>query len=796
MKLWMKVTLSLIILIMILVLSVGFWSYRMVRASLPRLEGELRISGLEAPVRIERDRHGVPSIYARSQEDAARALGFVHAQERFFQMDLMRRQPAGELAELLGSAVVALDRNARIHQLRSRAQKVVESASPHHRNILDAYTEGVNTGLRDLGRKPFEYFILQSEPAPWKREDSILAIISMFFTLNDESGRRESDFGLLYDLLPRELADFLAPKGTQWDAPIVGDPAVSDFIPGPEILDLRKRSAGIVPDIRPLSEPMQDWHPGSNNWAVAGSRTRDGRAIVADDMHLGLMIPNTWFRARLEWGHPGEEIRVTGVTLPGTPVVVVGSNEQIAWAFTNSSGDWVDLVVLEIDPRDPARYLTPYGYRRFGQVREEIRIRGEESETLEFRTTIWGPVIDEDHRGRPRALRWTAHDPDGVNVEHLDLVNSSSVQEAVEIAARSGIPPQNFVCADRQGRIAWTIEGRIPRRVGFDGKLPVSWADGSHFWDGYLEPSEYPRIINPESGMIWTANSRVVDGEMLARIGFGGYDLGARTRQIRDRLASLEIVTEADMLDIQLDDRALFLERWRGLLLDLLREEERSANPGRKAFYELIREDWTGRASVDSAGYRLVRTFRSFTDEKVFEWLFRPCREADDRFRHFSFTQREQPLWLLVTRRPLHLLDPGYRSWEEFLLAVVDETVEYFEGADSLKDHTWGERNTVRIRHPISRAIPFLASWLDMPPVQLPGDSNMPRFQGPSSGASERLAVSPGREADGYFHMPAGQSGHPMSSYYRAGHEDWVEGRPSSFLPGPAEKVLHLLPRD
>jgi penicillin amidase len=536
---------------------------------------------------------------------------------------------------------------------------------------------------------------------------------------------------------------------------------------------------------------------GSNNWAVAGSRTSHGGAILANDMHLGLSVPNTWYRASLAWpdpARPGRESRLTGVTLPGTPVVIVGSNTRVAWGFTNSYGDWNDLVVVEVDPGDPDCYFAPDGRHRFERERETIRVSGASAESLEVVSTVWGPLVDKDHLGRPRALRWTAHEPSAINFNLLRLEDAQTLEEALDTANASGIPPQNFVCASSDGRIGWTVAGLIPRRVGFDGRLPGSWRDGSHRWDGWLAPAEVPRLVDPPSGVLWTANARTVGGEPLGRLGDGGYALGARARQIRDDLQARVGVSERDMLAIQLDDRAVFLEHWHELLLATLTPGAVAADPRRGELRRFV-ERWGGRAQVNSVGYRMVRTFRGFVIEKTIGPLTAACRKADDRFRYLNLPQLEGPVWRIVTERPPHLLDPAFKSWNEQLLAAVDATLEYFrkQGGD-LGACTWGERNTASIRHPLFGAVPLVGQLLDMPGDQLPGDSNMPRVQTPDFGASERMVVSPGHEDRGILHMPCGQSGHPLSPYYRAGHGDWVRGEPTPFLPGPTAHVLKLTP--
>ena len=791
MRRWVKVVVVVIAGLLLLLLAAGLWIRHAIAASLPPLEGEITVVELAAPVSVERDALGVPTIRGETREDVARGLGFVHAQDRFFQMDLLRRQGAGELSELFGPAAIEADRAARRHRFRALARGFIRDLPPDHRRILEAYVDGINAGLRALEQRPFEYLLLRLEPEPWTGEDCMLVLAAMYFELNDETGRTESARGLIADLLDPQLAAFLDPQGTAWDAALDGG-----TVEMPPVPEAAAREINTPPSPKEIGRDPAAPAIGSNNWAVAGSRTADGRAILANDMHLGLGVPNTWYRASLAWNdeaQAGRQHRITGVTLAGTPAVVTGSNSRVAWGFTNSYGDWSDLVILEMDGE---RYLTPDGPRDFDIHEELIDVRGAEPEVFEVRWTIWGPLIDEDHRGRPRALRWIAHSTEGANLGLLDLEHAASIDAAIEIANRIGIPPQNFVVADDTGRIGWTIIGSIPVRRGFSGRIPTSWADGSRGWESWLEPEDYPRILDPADGILWTANNRQVSGEWLELIGDGGFDLGARARQIRDDLLALDRAKEEDMLSVQLDDRAVFFERWRDLALDILTDEAISGHPDRQFFRQLVEETWTGHASVDSQAFRLIRTFRFDTFELVYGALLAHLEEADERFTIYRIVQWEDPLWRMITERPEHLLGPDHGSWDELLLAAVDTTMGYFSseiGADP-ELWTWGHRNTVEIQHPLSLAVPALSRWLDMPQSQLPGANAMPRVQSPRFGASERLAVSPGRESDGYFHMPGGQSGHPLSPFYRAGHDAWVEGRPMPFLPGPPTHELVLTP--
>jgi penicillin amidase len=406
-------------------------------------------------------------------------------------------------------------------------------------------------------------------------------------------------------------------------------------------------------------------------------------------------------------------------------------------------------------------------------------------------------VIDRDHRGRRRVVRWVGHDPEAVNLGLIEMERATDLDQAIEVAARTGIPAQNCVIADREGRIGWTVMGPIPRRHGKPGRFPTSWASGENRWSGYLDPADYPRIKDPDGGRIWTANNRVVDGAMLALLGDGGLATGARARQIRDGLHALGPATERDMLTIQLDDRALFLERWRELLLDTLTSGRLGSDTRRAELRDVVERTWTGHASIDSAGFRLVRAFRMYVGDAAFVAILASCTEADERFHYSRLGQLEGPMWRMIVERPVWLLDPQYANWDDLLLAAADRVIERFGGDDgttSLADATWGRLNTVELRHPLTLAVPQLARWLNVPARQLPGASHMPRVQGPRFGASERMVVSPGREADGIFHMPGGQSGHFLSPYYRAGSEAWAGGEPTPFLPGETTHLLTLVP--
>ena len=796
---WLKV-LVLSGLLLVVIALVGFlWVRHEVLGSLPRLEGKVAMPGLSQPVTIDRDALGVPTITVANRQDAAQAIGFLHGQERFFKMDLMRRLAAGELSEWFGARVLETDKTMRRHRLRNVAERVLEELPPPQLAILKSYALGVNQGLGDLKSVPFEYLLLRADAKPWEPSDSVLVVFAMALDLNDENGEKEISLGIMRDSLTPELFQFLAPKGTAWDAPMEGGPFDIMAIPGPDGLNLfGKKTMPEGSFFEPFSQHAgQSALVGSNSWAVSGHLTQRNAGLVANDMHLQLSLPHVWYRATLILPHPhnsGETIRITGVSLAGAPGILVGSNGHLAWGFTNSYIDNVDVVLVEPDPGDASRYRVPDGSEPFEHHPETIIVKGEEAVLFEVETTRWGPVVREMEDGRRQAVLWSCVLSGGINFNILNLQFCKTVSESFAVAHESGMPPQNLVAVDRQGNIGWTIAGKVPRRVGFDGRLPASRHEGNRYWDGWLPENQVPQIYNPSEGRLWTANARIVGGDKLKKLGFGGYALGARAKQIRDRLFEKESFSEYDFLAIQLDDEAKFLKPWQAYLSALLERHPSEDKPLRLQLQEEIAQ-WGARAAVESVGYRMVRAFRLYLMRSVYEAFTAACLEQDPDFDVFKITQWEGALWRLLQEKPKHFLPPQYETWDQWCMAVVDQMLEIFtENGDSLNSKTWGAFNTSSIKHPLSGGVPFIGRWLDMPARPLPGDAHMPRVQGTRFGASQRMVVAPGSEENGLFHMPGGQSGHPFSPYFGAGHEAWERGEPTPFLPGPTVSSFTMEP--
>jgi len=789
MKKWLLRAAGLVVSAILIVVVLAWIT---LRGSLPTLDGEIPVKGLATMAMIERDADGIATITAGNRADVAYATGFAHGQDRFFQMDLIRRRSAGELSALFGSIALDTDKRFRWHRFRARAAENIAAMPAQELKLLERYAAGVNAALNSLNADPFEYYLLGVDPEPWKPEDSILVAFTMYLNLNDERADRDLRRGLAHNVLPPEMYAFMYPQGTSWDAPLMGDARETGPIPSAEIMSVRDvtdapASANEIgkPDIN-----------GSNNWAVGGALTTSGRALVSNDMHLGLSVPGIWYQARLVVD--GDEPRnVSGVVLPGSPFIIAGSNTKIAWGNTNSYGDWTDAVILRPGV-EAGTYRTENGDMPFVEHVERILVKDADPVDYVIRETIWGPVHDRvDYPDGEIAVSWTAHHVAALNLNLTALETAESVTDALNIANTLGMPPQNFVAGDADGNIGWTIAGQIPVRSDYNPLLPADWSTGEG-WVGWLEAEQYPRIINPESGRIWTANARVADGEALAMIGDSGYDLGARAKQIRDGLFAKDRFEAVDMLAIQIDDRAIFLSRWRDLLLSEIDEQLVASDPQMAEYRQLV-ADWIPRAVPESVGYRLVRAFRLEVQARVFHGLMGPVRVTygDDVKLRIS-NQFEGPLWALVTEQPMHLLPGQYDNWQALFADAVGASIRYFTEnfGEVLAERTWGERNTVRIRHPLSGAVPMLGDYLNMPADPVGGDVDLPRAQGPGFGASQRFSVTPGDEVNGLMHMPTGQSGHPLSEFYRRGHEDWVHGRQSPFLPGETQHKLLLLPAD
>ena len=780
----LKVTLYLLLILVLILVGAAIFSVIKLRASLPIRDGELQIKGLDLPVTVTTDRFGIPTITASTRRDAVLALGYVTAQDRLFQMDLLRRRASGRLSEIVGDIAIEADKRQRVIGFNRVTQAIIANLPDEQREVLVAHADGVNAFIQQMDTAPFEFLLLGYQPEPWTPEDSILVVMNIFQVLSLREGD-ERMMTIMEKSLPPEVVTFLTPDTDSYTQVLLGGPDAHrpiQPIPVKALASIRHVPKQTGERLVRATSPVA----GSNGWVVDQSKTADGRAIVANDMHLRLSIPNTWYRVSLRYG----DVEISGVILPGAPAVVVGSNGHVAWGFTYIAGDFLDLVQLEINPENPDEYKTPNGWQRFEIVNEGIEISGGEHIVQPVKLTIWGPVSPNPLMGQPVALHWTALQPEAVGMELLDIDQATTLDDAIDVMNRFGGPPLNVTMADDAGQIAWTYCGKIPIRKGFDGSSTKSWAGGDIGWEGYIPPSELPRVISPPEGFIATANNRTLGKDYPYIIGYN-FANSHRAYRINKRLREMEQVTEQDMFQLQLDTTNHFYEFYQQLALSVLTEE--SINEPLLLAARRQIEVWNGKVEVDSVAFGILVRLREILAEDVFEPFLALCYKADRRFS-YSWRNMETPLRVLLKERiPATLPDPAnYPDWEHFIRSKLKESIEQLlseYNGDSLDQLTWGSIHKTEISHPLG-FMPILGKILNMPQKSLPGGYHCVR----ATNASERMVISPGREADGILHIPCGQSGHPLSKNYRDQFSYWLKGESLPFLQGPTTHTLTLTP--
>jgi len=490
----------LIILALLVVIPLGgyFW----LRTSLPLTSGTVRVAGLDGSVEIVRDRWGVPHIFGSTDHDAFFGLGYVHAQDRLWQMEMNRRIGAGRLSEILGEATLSVDKFQRTMGYYRTVATDYAALSERSQTALTAYAAGVNAWLAEGHTLPPEFLLLGFEPAPWQPYDSLVWEKMMSWDLG-------GDYDL--ELLRQQLVQAVGPERTAQLLPPY--PADGVNILAASDLAIAPGDADAIFAIDTLLERQfarGGRESGSNNWVIGGARTESGSPILADDPHLATSIPAIWYLAEIQ----GDTIHTIGATFPGLPAIVIGHNEKVAWGVTNVGPDVQDLYVERINPANPNQYEVDGAWEDMAVVEELIYVDGEE-EPIRWaaRSTRHGPLIsDVSDTGAPLALRWTALDPGDTTMDaFLGLNYAADWEEFLDAQRLFVTPSQNFVYADRAGNIGYIAPGRIPIRVdGHDGMTPVPGWASEYEWQGYIPFAELPMTFNPAAGYVATANNRVV----------------------------------------------------------------------------------------------------------------------------------------------------------------------------------------------------------------------------------------------------------------------------------------------
>lgn len=739
------------------------WTWQ---ASKAQLSGELSLTGLQSPVTISRDRQGAPFIQASHDNDLAMALGFLHAQEYFFSMDLARRLAAGELSALVGPDTLALDRQHRLHRFRTRAEQAMAALPNDLQQRFDYYSLGVNQGLQQLGRKPMEYYLLSSDPQPWTAADSLLMIYSLYLDLQDGSAEYLRAHAWLAAQLPSEWYPFIVDDRHPYNTLMQGDDP-----DGPARLPRRALSDfGLIDQGASWYQPAPDI--GSNNFALSGTLTGNS-SMIGGDMHLSIGMPNLWYRA--SWQIADRPV-VAGLTLPGAPALVSGSNGYLSWAFTNSYGNYQRLYALE--------NLSDNGYQFAGKDYsltnhfEQIDIKGQASDTLVVRETHLGPILSTELG--PRALMWTAHQPWGVNGNLIRFEQAQHVQDLIALAPSLGIPQQSMLAADAQGNILWTIAGPIAQPTDSDGR-----------WPGVLPVREHPRRLNPEQGYLLSANQRLFP-HADSPIGLGNSANAVRAWQLEQGILELNSPVSPDQaFALMLDTRAPGLEPYRQQMIAVLARDSARYWPGRQQMETLLQGESPLQADADSQAYALVRFYR----DHLLRHSFQPL--ADALAPHSASTRQlnaslPHALLRLTQAEPPHLLPSTFASWHDLKAYALSQAWQQASSNDQLT--SWGEHNRSAFQHPLSQALPWLSPLLDAKGEPQAGDRDVPRVMTARYGASQRMLLIPGLAHASLYHAPGGQSGHALSRYYRSGLDAFYQGKPAPLMPGDVRWQLILQP--
>jgi len=775
-----------VIVILCVVLGAGSCLYFIARSALPQLDGTATVPGLSAPVTVSRDGLGVPTIDAASIDDLLFAQGYVTAQDRLWQMDIMRRFAAGEISEILGAEFLKHDREQRILGLRVAAQKGLETFSAQDRSRFDAYAHGVNAYIEShRDRLPIEFRILRYSPRPWTPEDCMLIAAQMVKDLNHYPYRdalaREK---ILAKLGPELTADLYV--NTSWHdrPPTIARPSLDQDTGDDENHDRRAPvSSSVAGKIKGRS--FQDSAPagetdsearmvvGSNNWVVSGMHTVSGKPLLSNDMHLGHQMPNLWYEAHLRSG----SFEVAGVTLPGILFVIVGHNQRIAWGFTNV-GPTVEDVYVETFNSD-GQYLTPDGWKTPERRREVIRVKGKPDEAVEVSLTRHGPIITELVPGETRklALRWTLYE--GTHAPFFDVDSAQNWEQFRRAFSALDAPGQNVVFADVDGNIGYQTTGKVPVRASGDGSLPENGSDNAHEWTGYIPFDKLPSVYDPPSGIIATANGRITPDGYPYSISTG-WEAPWRTARIYRVLESGKKFSPADMLalqtDIYSDCERFFAERF-------VYGVDHAKNPSARAKQaaELMR-GWDGRMIADSAaptiGYRARAELTRLLLEPRLGSAPKDANEIDSGLTWKTYGWGMQSVWLenVLQHQPKRWLPQAYSNYDELLTAAVEAAVSGPEAPQDLAAWHWGAFHPVEIQHPILGRIPLLQRWTGPGVQPQSGSGYTVKAVSRSHGPSERLTVDLSDLDQSTLNLVTGEAGNFLSPYYMDQWTAWYEG--------------------
>lgn len=741
------------------------------RTSLPGLSEHVTLPGIEAPVEIVHDRNGIPHILAGSTDDAYRALGFLHARDRLFQMDFMRRLGAGRLSEVTGRPTLQIDKTMRTLGLYRLASETVRRLPAEARAALDAYAAGVNGFLTvRSGALPPEFIALQYTPERWAPADSLVwgRLMAMRLTGN---WRTEALRGALSARLsPQQLADLWPRSGHK------ARPTLASALPGSDLAALSSH----------VLENIPDWLgqvSASNSWLVSGAGTADGKPILANDPHLGYRAPGLWYLARIS--APG--LDVTGATVPGVPFHILGHNRRIAWGFTTTDSDTQDLFVEQLDSARPDHYLTPDGTMPFTTRRETIQIKGASAETFTVRETRHGPVISDIHDnlaklgGENRVIALAAAGLRADDMTPLALFGFNRAQDwqTFRNAARHfHAPQQNISYADIEGNIGFIAPGRVPIRRSGNGSMPVPGSTGAFDWTGFIPFDALPQTYNPASGQIVNANHRVVPESYKWHL-TDDWSAPYRAQRIHQLLDTSVPHSVARSMRIQTDTLSLAAQD----VLPVLLENLETRTEAHRRVRDML-QSWDGSMSREAAAPLIYSAWLAAVNRALY------ADELGPQFpRYFGLKPR-------VVRHMLtnatgwcdDITTDAAETCRERVTGALDRAITGLEekhGSD-IDDWRWGDAHRAVFSHPLFGRIPVVKRLSDIHIESDGGPYTVNRAQSRIRNARAPFASvhGPGYRAvydlsalaNSRFSVATGQSGNPLSSFYANTTRRWRDG--------------------
>ncbi len=689
-------------------------------------------------VTVTRDALGVPHIAAASEDDAFFAQGYVTAQDRLFQMDGLRRLSGGNLAEIVGPQALELDRDSRRLRMRRIAEVAYASLPAQDRAPLAAYARGVNHFIQThLNALPVEFTLLGYQPRPWSAIDTILIGLHMY----------------------RDLTTTWKDEILKRDMLAAGDPAKVNFLFPP-------RSGA-------------EMQPGSNAWAVSGAHTVSGKPILCDDMHLAYSIPGIWYLVHLQ--APG--LDVSGVSLPGTPSVIVGHNQRIAWGVTNLQFDVQDLYIENFDPAT-GRYLFRGQWEQAHEEREIIPVKGGLPVEMPLWITRHGPLYINSAKEH-LALRWAAAEPGSFQFPFPELNRAGNWQEFTHALARFPGPGQNFVYADVDGNIGYHATGLLPIRKGYAGDVPVDGSSGDNEWQGFIPFDQLPSFYNPPSGIVVTANQNPFPPDYPYTVS-GNFSSHYRSRQIRDLLLARNGWKAADMLTVQKDVYSSFFQNLSRAIVAAY-DRHKAQHGDLNGVVEVLR-GWNGQMNKDDAAPAIA----TFAYERLKLLVAQSASpNVGTRYRY----QMAPPVieTLLRTR-------PGgwFKDWDETILLSLSQGLEDGKRKQGHDPAHWvyGKYQPLLLANPVGRHLPLVAGLFDIGPVEMSGAPTTVKQYNGELGPSMRLDADLADWDRSLLEGTTGQSGQVLSSHYKDQWEHYygAESFPMPYHRIEAKDVLTLAP--